>query len=165
VKLFLAGPELAKSRDLSATADHGHGRIEERVCRATDNIAWLKERHPDWVGLRGIAAMTSARTDKKAGTTTVETRFYITSSLPVAAAILAATRAHWSIENNLHWMLSASSWAMTFAKRERNTPLSTSPPFVNWRLACLNDIRQSYPLNENSKKASCNNDFLLSIFR
>ena len=99
MKLFLAGPELAKSRDLSATADHGHGRIEERVCRATDNIAWLKERHPDWVGLRGIAAMTSARTDKKAGTTTVETRFYITSSLPVAAAILAATRAHWSIES------------------------------------------------------------------
>jgi predicted transposase YbfD/YdcC len=90
----LAYPELAKSRD----------RIEERVCRATDNIAWLEEPHPDWAGLRGIAAITSTRTDKKAGTTTVETRFSIASPRPVAAAILAAARAHWSLANNLRWM-------------------------------------------------------------
>jgi len=121
----LAYPELAKSR----------GRIEERVCRATDNIAWLEEPHPDWAALRGIAAITSTRTDKKAGTTTVETQFSITSPRPVVAAILAAARAHWSLANNLRWM-PTSSRAKTLAKRQRNAPLSTSPPFVNWRLAC-----------------------------
>jgi len=35
----------------------GHGRIEERRCRAAD-ARWLAELHPDWAGLRSIAAVT-----------------------------------------------------------------------------------------------------------
>jgi hypothetical protein len=37
------------------TTDAGHGRIEERISCATEDIAWFKERHPDWRGLRSIA--------------------------------------------------------------------------------------------------------------
>ena len=102
---LFANQKLAEPAAYLSTTDAGHGRIEERTCRATEDIAWLQERHPDWPGLRSIAAITSVRTDKKTGKTTTETRFYI-SSLPAKAdQILAATRAHWSIENNLHWML------------------------------------------------------------
>jgi predicted transposase YbfD/YdcC len=65
-RLFLADRELAKTCDVFSTIDSGHGRIEERTCRATEDIAWLKERHPDWQGLRSIAAVSATRTDKKA---------------------------------------------------------------------------------------------------
>jgi hypothetical protein len=46
----------------------GHGRIEERQARAGD-AACLAERHPQWAGLRSVAAITAARTDKKIGET------------------------------------------------------------------------------------------------
>ena len=79
MKRFFEDAELAKACAVHKTTDAGHGRIEERECRATDAIDWLKERHPDWQGLRGIAAITAKRIDKKTGQTSLETRFYITS--------------------------------------------------------------------------------------
>jgi predicted transposase YbfD/YdcC len=105
VKTFFDDGELAKTCAGHTTTDTGHGRIEERTCRATDAIDWLQERHPDWRNLRAIAAITAQRVDKKTGQTSRETRFYITSLSADPAAILAATRAHWGIENNLHWQL------------------------------------------------------------
>jgi len=39
--------------------DGGHGRIEIRTLRAGSDIQWLQERHPDWVGLNSIIAVTA----------------------------------------------------------------------------------------------------------
>ena len=122
VKSFFADAELAKTCAVHRTTDTGHGRIEERTCRATDAIGWLKERHPGWQNLHGIAAIRSKRIDKKTGQTSVETRFYITSLPADPAAILAATRAHWGIENNLHWQLD-----MTFDEDRCRTRKDFSP--------------------------------------
>jgi predicted transposase YbfD/YdcC len=164
VKLFFADPDLAKNGDHSTTTDHGHGRIEERVCRVTDDVAWLKERHPDWPELRSIAAITSTRTDKKTGTTTVETRFYITSLPPVAASILTATRAHWSIENNLHWMLDVIMGEDVCQTRKKHAALNLAS-VRKLALGLLKRHPAKIPIKRKIKKASCNNDFLLSIFR
>jgi predicted transposase YbfD/YdcC len=35
----------------------------------------------------------------------LETRYYISSLQPDPKAILAAVRAHWGIEDNLHWTM------------------------------------------------------------
>src|SRR5580658_1657371 len=83
VRLFFADAETASALQPHRTLDAGHGRIDERICRATEDIAWLREQHPDWVNLRSIAAVTALRTNKKTGQTSRETRFYI-SSLPAA---------------------------------------------------------------------------------
>ncbi|MGH6841526.1 MAG: ISAs1 family transposase, partial [Methylocella sp.] len=104
VKMFFEDTELAKTCAVRKTVSAGHGRIEERECRAA-NASWLQERHPDWQKLRTIAAAASRRIDKKTGHAAIETRFYITSLAANPAAILAATRAHWGIENNLRWRL------------------------------------------------------------
>ena len=105
VKRFFADPVLAAECQSHLTTDAGHGQIEERVCRATENIGWLRDLHPQWQNLHSIAAITSTRTSKKTGETSTETRFYL-SSLPCAPElILHATRSHWSIENKLHWVL------------------------------------------------------------
>jgi predicted transposase YbfD/YdcC len=101
--LFFADPVCAATCAASAETDAGHGRIEERSCRA-GKADWLAERHPDWKGLRSLAAVTARRINKKTGGESLETRYYITSLEPDPKAILAATRAHWGVES-LHWTL------------------------------------------------------------
>src|SRR5271166_5164451 len=49
--LFFADSVLAASCARTQDTDAGHGRIEERECRAAA-ANWLAERHPDWKGLR-----------------------------------------------------------------------------------------------------------------
>lgn len=101
--LFFADPVCAAKGAASAETDAGHGRIEERSCRAAE-ANWLAGRHPDWKGLRSLAAVTARRVDKKTGRESRETRYYITSLEPDPKAILAATRAHWGVES-FHWTL------------------------------------------------------------
>ncbi len=97
VALFFADPvgEAACAREVET--DAGHGRIEERLCRAADASS-LAERDPEWKGLRSFAAITARRTDKKSGAESLETRFYVSSLEPDPKAILASARAHWGIE-------------------------------------------------------------------
>jgi predicted transposase YbfD/YdcC len=87
----------------SVSYDGGHGRIETRSLRATDDITWLQERH-DWKSLQSIIAVTAKREigDK----VTEETRYFI-SSLDAndPKRLERVVRAHWTIENNLHWVL------------------------------------------------------------
>jgi len=87
----------------SVSHDGGHGRIETRSIRATADIAWLQARH-DWQGLQSIIAVTAKREiDNKA---TEETRYFISSlDADDPKRLERVVRAHWSIENNLHWAL------------------------------------------------------------
>jgi predicted transposase YbfD/YdcC len=119
--LFFADPVCAADCAASAETDAGHGRIEERSCRAAE-ASWLAKRHPDWEGLRSIAAVTARRIDKKSGRESRETRYYITSLEPDPTAILAAVRAHWGIENNLHWTMD-----VTFDEDRCRTRKDASP--------------------------------------
>ena len=80
-----------------------HGRIETRTLRATADIAWLQERH-DWKSLQSIIAVTAKREigDKIAE----ETRYFISSlDADDPQRLERVVRAHWAIENNLHWVL------------------------------------------------------------
>ena len=79
--LFFADPICAATCAREAETDAGHGRIEERLCRAAD-ASWLVERHPEWKGLRSFAAVTARRIDKKSGAESFETRFYVSSLEP-----------------------------------------------------------------------------------
>lgn len=84
--------------------DGGHGRIETRSVRATSDIGWLKEDHSHWPKLTSIIAVTAIRECKDK--TTEETRYFISSmdaSNPERLGQIV--RAHWGIENNLHWVL------------------------------------------------------------
>jgi predicted transposase YbfD/YdcC len=88
-----------------ATVGKDHGRLEVRRCWATDDpavLAWLDPKR-EWRDLRSVAAVAGAR--RVGGTSKTEVRYYL-SSLPAdPAAILAAVRGHWGIENRLHWVL------------------------------------------------------------
>lgn len=84
------------------TVDYDHGRIEKRHYYQVDQIDWLLAKD-DWCGLASIGMMLTERTAK--GETSKETHYYL-SSLPANPRRFGkAVRAHWAIENNLHWML------------------------------------------------------------
>lgn len=81
--------------------EKGHGRIEKREYFLETQIEWLYgcER---WAGLKAIGGVKSTVTIK--GEKSVETRYFITS-LNNIDEFARAVRAHWGIENGLHWHL------------------------------------------------------------
>ena len=106
VRLFLetqaAKPVSTAISDTYSEADAGHGRIETRKCIVSSQIDWLEQKL-SWSGLASIAMIEETREYK--GRTSTARRFFI-SSLPANARQIAqAVRAHWAIENALHWTL------------------------------------------------------------
>ena len=126
--------DIAVSRALET--DAGHDRIETREVFATDDIRWLKERH-DWPGLTSIVMVLSTR--ETTGGIATERRFYI-SSLPADAAKLAAAiRAHWGVENGLHWVLDVNFRDDDCRIRKKNAPAN----FTAVKRATLNALRKA----------------------
>lgn len=106
VRLFLES-EFKKNApslidDKFEDVDKGHGRIEKRTCVVSSQIDWLPQK-PDWAGLSTIA-MIEETCDIK-GKRSIDRRFFISNLPPKAMKIARAVRAHWMVENNLHWTL------------------------------------------------------------
>jgi predicted transposase YbfD/YdcC len=87
------------------TTNKGHGRMEIRECWSTSNPEYLNliRNSENWAGLKSIAMIICTRTVD--GIETRRVRFYITSLPSDARRILHIVRRHWSIENELHWVL------------------------------------------------------------
>lgn len=84
------------------TVEKDHGRIEVRRCFAFDQLDCL-HKPEQWPDLKSFAVIESERCIQ--GKTSLERRFYL-SSLPAdAERLLPAIRAHWSVENRLHWCM------------------------------------------------------------
>jgi predicted transposase YbfD/YdcC len=82
--------------------DKGHGRLEQRVAYSSDEIECLQKKH-GWPGLKSIG-LVHATVEKK-GKIHEEQRFYISSLEANAKLLNQSARAHWGIENQLHWRL------------------------------------------------------------
>jgi predicted transposase YbfD/YdcC len=86
-------------------SDKGHGRIEYRryeLCRSLDWMTTIDR----WPGISFVLKATRERTVLADQTTSTETAYYIGSdpTIPVSQAGFLVRR-HWSIENELHWVL------------------------------------------------------------
>ncbi len=94
--------------DAFETIDADHGRIETRRHRVSQDVDWLTTPRrfpgePRFPGLKAIAMVES--TVERNGAVTTARRYFL-SSLPIDTRTLArAVRAHWGIENRLHWIL------------------------------------------------------------
>ena len=93
------------SFDYIKTVNKGHGRIDVRECWSTSNPEYLNliRNVQAWTGLQSIAMIVCMRIigDRQ----TKQIRFYISSLPSDAKRILETVRKHWSIENELHWVL------------------------------------------------------------
>jgi len=91
--------------DYHRTEDQAHGRREIRQCwtiAGEDYIRYLRGA-ANWKNLRTIAMIVSER--EEGGTKTVKTRYFISSLANDAKQLMSVKRAHWGIENGLHWCL------------------------------------------------------------
>jgi predicted transposase YbfD/YdcC len=94
--------------DTVTDLDKGHGRLEERSVTVTRETDWLDgdRRFPGELRLPGATTIVTvrSRTELKDRCRT-DTRYDISSAALTAEAAAAAVRAHWGIENRLHWVL------------------------------------------------------------
>jgi predicted transposase YbfD/YdcC len=84
------------------TVDKGHGRVEVRRYWQTEKIEWYADRQ-QWESLRSVGLVESVREIN--GQRTVERRYYLSSLAADIKRFAKAVRGHWSIENQLHWVL------------------------------------------------------------
>jgi len=101
-------PRLQNLHLSNITENGGHGRVEKRVCDVLSGdyvISQLRHKN-NWAELNTIVRVTATRTSKSTGEVTEHKRYYICSlRQPTAERIQAAVRAHWGVENGLHWTL------------------------------------------------------------
>ena len=106
VRLFLESEAAKKGsmiiEDENVDVDCGHGRIEKRRCLVTSQVDWLTQKSK-WAGLQTILMI--EETQEIGEKISVERRFFISSLPPNAKKITEAVRAHWLVENALHWTL------------------------------------------------------------
>ena len=100
VRLYLS--DATNHELVNENNDKGHGRVEQRVAAVAHDIAWLQDTHK-WPGLKAIGQIRA--TVWRKGKETTETRYYISSMALTAQKLNEVARAHWSIENQLHWVL------------------------------------------------------------
>jgi predicted transposase YbfD/YdcC len=85
-----------------STVSRGHGRIETRRYWTMGNTDYLIGSHK-WSGLKSIGMVESQR--EMNGKVSIEQRYYILSIQSDVQRFSTAVRSHWSIENQLHWIL------------------------------------------------------------
>ena len=106
--------------DEFASTSNGHGRIEERLITMISASTFAESA--DWTGLASIAR---CRYINITGGCKTVTDFFFLTSLPANARRLGGIiRGHWSIENNLHWMLDVVFEEDSSRARKDNSPLN-----------------------------------------
>jgi len=86
----------------SADEKPRHGREERRRAWVSCDVDEIQTAER-WTSLKTLVRVESTRIVKEQET--IENRFYISSRRLSASEALDASRGHWSIENELHWVL------------------------------------------------------------
>jgi len=101
VKLFLDTEVNAGKLTTLKTLDKDHGRVETRRYWLSDRLDWLAARS-SWDGLKAVGLVESVR--EIGGKMSTERRYFL-SSVTDLESFAHTVRAHWSIENQEHWVL------------------------------------------------------------
>jgi predicted transposase YbfD/YdcC len=138
------------------TTDAYHGRDEKRVALVAP-VPGMAKKH-DFPGLKAVARITS----KRGQDDTVE-RYFLMSRPYSRKDALRIVRAHWSIENGLHWPLDVTLDEDLARNRKDNGPANLA---VLRRLAL--NIARAHPdtsvsLRGKLKRAGWNDAFLFEI--
>lgn len=96
----------------------GHGRRETREARVVSTRG-LAEHH-DFPGLKAFGRVVATR--EMDGGVCAQTRFFALSWTPEPQVLLETVRAHWAIENALHWQLDVSFREDAARNRKDNAP-------------------------------------------
>ncbi|MDR1347047.1 MAG: ISAs1 family transposase, partial [Prevotellaceae bacterium] len=119
----------------------------------------------EWTGLKTLVKIESERYIKSTGETGKETRLYISSLQADAGLINRSVRAHWGVENSLHWVFDVGF-------NEDNSRKRTGFAAQNYSL--LNRIALNLLKNEKTTKvgvrgkrlkAGWDNNYLIKLIK
>lgn len=128
------------------TVEKDHGRLETRTITVSSAIDWLTQKD-EWQGLQTLVEVHSTR--ESMSEKSQQTRYFLTSLPPQPQMILAAVRAHWRVENPLHWSLD-----VTFAEddnRTRHKNIARNHSLI--RKAALNTLKLRKPQKQSLQRA------------
>jgi predicted transposase YbfD/YdcC len=145
-----------KGKTSLTTKDAEHGRNEKRVALVAP-APGMANKH-DFPGLKAVARITS----KRGQDDTVE-RYFLMSRPYSRKEVLRIVRAHWGIENSLHWPLDVTLDEDLARNRKDNGPANLAV----LRPLALN-IAQAHPdttvsLRGKLKRAGWNDTFLFEL--
>lgn len=143
------------------TQETGHGRIEERTIRALSLENWTSTADSQWADLNSVALV--ERTRIVGGESTTERHYYIASLPADAKQIGHAARAHWGIENQLHWCLDV---AFDEDRRRIRDQVAAQnfATITRYALSLLKREKTAgYGLPTKRKKAAWDNDYLMRV--
>lgn len=151
----------------SQTVDGDHGRIELRRHAVSHDVAFLQtnRRFPGEPRFPGLKAIAMVETEvERAGKTSRERRFYL-SSIPLDADIFArAVRSHWHVENRLHWVLDVVFHEDLSRLRSGHGPQNMAT-VRHIALNLLRSAKDAHSLKVRRKSAGWDTDYLERILR
>jgi predicted transposase YbfD/YdcC len=113
-------PESETIDHYKSTPEKGHGRIETReILRASAD--WIEDKE-NWTDIQTLIRYRCTR--EIDGVKSVSVRHYISSFDTNAEGFLDIIRGHWSVENQLHWMLDVVFREDEARARKDNSPLN-----------------------------------------
>lgn len=135
-----------------------HGRIETRVAIVVNAHGLAK--HHEFAGLKAFGRIEETR--EIDGKATTEVRIFALSRKLSPQALLETARAHWQIENALHWQLDVSFREDAARNRKDNGPANIAV----LRRRALDVVRRDQTkgsITEKLKRAGWNDRFLLKL--
>jgi len=151
--------------DEHITTDADHGRIEVRTHRVCHDADWLfsDRRYPHEPALPGLAtiAMVEAAVTQ-GGRTTTSRRLYVSSAALSAKAFALTVRAHWRIENSLHWVLDTTFDEDRARNRKDHGPENLAI-LRKLALNVLQTARNDISIRRKRKRSGWSDEFARSI--
>lgn len=122
-------------------------------------IDWLQEHH-HWPGLDAIGKI--VRTRETGVKTTTETAYFLLSTPLSAERFGQVVRAHWAVENNLHWTLDVVMNEDQARNRLDNGPNNLAV-LRHMALNILNTQKSKISNRRKIKRAGWSNAFLTKL--
>jgi predicted transposase YbfD/YdcC len=147
---LIENQQLTVPYDYHVVVEKGHGRRETREYWALSELKNIKTA--GWTDMASIIMVKAKRAIN--GKQSTQKRFYI-SSLPATklAIIAKAIRAHWQVENNLHWQLDVSFQEDQWRSKAGNAATN---------MALLNKMALNLLKQEKTGKAGIKNKRLMA---
>lgn len=150
--------------DTHQTTDGDHGRIEIRRHAVSYEVEWLlsDRRFPGEWRFKDLAmiGMVEAETERD-GKTTFERRYYLSSAKLSAKQFAAAVRAHWHVENRLHWVMDVVFHDDLVRLRTHNGPANMAA-VRHMSLNLIRNISDKASLKVRRKTIAWDDDYLFA---